>query len=392
MGSNRAGIYDHSFVARHKIMSVVGTRPNFMKTAPVVRQLRDRPDRFEHVLVHTGQHYDDEMSQIFIDELAIGEPDYFLGAGAVSHAQQIARIIERLEPVIEETKPDLVLVPGDGNSTLAAAIAAMAAAVPVGHIEAGLRTFDRMLPEETNRVVVDAISELLFTHSPEAKKNLLAEGRAEEDVFYVGNTMIDTLVALSDSIGAFDAPGRFGVEPADYIVVTLHRHWLFSDEDLLRAVMAQLYTLSEEVPIVFPMHPRTRSAVRSLGMDHGTSTLRLVEPLGYLEFLALVTDAAGVITDSGGIQEETTFLNVPCFTFRPSTERPVTVSIGTNTVLGLDPRRFHDVPSLIRERNVVGAQTPRLWDGHAAARIVEVLASVLDETGELTSSSAVQRA
>jgi UDP-N-acetylglucosamine 2-epimerase (non-hydrolysing) len=367
---------------RPKIISVVGTRPNFMKTAPVIRELRRRPDDFEHVLVHTGQHYDDEMSQVFIDELAIGEPDYFLAAGSGSHAQQIARVIDRLEPVIAETKPDLMLVPGDVNSTLAAALAAKATAVPVGHIEAGLRSFDRSLPEETNRVIVDAISQLLFVHSPEARANLIAEGAAESTIHYVGNTMIDTLEALRERIEAIDAAGRFELERGTYLVVTLHRHWLFEDQELLSQAVSRLAEISDELPVVFPMHPRTHAAVDALGLGRGSSRLRLLPPLGYLEFLALVTASAGVLTDSGGIQEETTYLGIPCFTLRPNTERPITVERGTNTVLGLDPARILDVPELIRMRPRDAARIP-LWDGNASRRIVDVLASAFEGTRSL---------
>jgi UDP-N-acetylglucosamine 2-epimerase (non-hydrolysing) len=363
---------------RARILSVVGTRPNFMKTAPVVRELRRRPDDFEHVLVHTGQHYDEEMSQVFIDELAIGEPDYFLGAGSGSHAEQIARVIERLEPVIAETKPDLMLVPGDVNSTLAAALAAKATGVPLGHIEAGLRSFDRSLPEETNRVIVDAISQLLFIHSPEARANLLAEGADENAIHDVGNTMIDTLDALRERIETIDAAGRQGLERGTYLVVTLHRHWLFEDEELLGECLARLTEISDELPVVFPMHPRTHMAVQELGRVRGEG-LRLLPPLGYLEFLALVTASAGVLTDSGGIQEETTYLGIPCFTLRPNTERPITVELGTNTVLGLDPARILDVPELIRSQPREG-RIPPLWDGNASRRIVDVLARTFEDT------------
>jgi len=369
-------------------MSVVGTRPNFMKSAPVVRELRRHPGDFEHVLVHTGQHYDDEMSQVFIDELAIGEPDYFLGASGQSHAEQIARVIDRLAPVIEETKPDLMLVPGDVNSTLAAALAAKATRVSVGHIEAGLRSFDRSLPEETNRIIVDAISQLLFIHSPEARTNLLDEGADESAIHYVGNTMIDTLSALRERIEAIDAAGRHELERGTYLVVTLHRHWLFEDEELLTDCLARLAEISEELPVVFPMHPRTQAAVEALGLAEDGTRLRLLPPLGYLEFLALVSASAGVLTDSGGIQEETTYLGIPCFTLRPNTERPVTVEMGTNVVLGLDPARILEVPELIRTRPRDGGEIPPLWDGEAAGRIVDVLAETFEATRSLETSRA----
>jgi len=302
-------------------MSVVGTRPNFMKVAPVARELAARPEEFAHVLVHTGQHYDDSMSQVFIDQLGMGEPDHFLGVGSGSHGQQLARVVERLEPLILDLDPDMVLVAGDVNSTLAAALAAKAAGAPIGHIEAGLRSFDRTLPEETNRVVVDALSQLLFVHSPEARGNLMAEGREATAIFDVGNTMIDTLVALRDRIEAADTPRALGLRPRSYLVVTLHRHWLFEEDALLAAAMTNLQRVSGELDVVFPMHPRTRAAVERLGIGLEDDRLRLLPAIGYLEFLSLVAGAAAVLTDSGGVQEETTFLGIPCFTLRPNTER-----------------------------------------------------------------------
>ena len=359
--------------ARRKIMSVVGTRPNFMKTAPVVRELARRPAAFAHVLVHTGQHYDDELSQVFIEELGIGEPDYFLGVGSGSRAQQIARVLERLEPVIADENPDLVLVPGDVNSTLAAALAATAAGVPVGHIEAGLRSFDRTMPEETNRVLADAVSELLFIHSPEARLNLLAEGRPDEAIHDVGNTMIDTLVALRERIEAIDAPARHGVGRGGYLIVTLHRPALVDDRELLAEALRQLSEIADELIVVFPVHPRTRAAIDRFGIAPKAPGFRMVPPLGYLEFLSLVAGAAAVLTDSGGIQEETTYLGIPCFTLRDNTERPITVEAGTNTVLGLDPGAIATIPDRLSRRQRDPDAPPPRWDGRAAKRIVDVL-------------------
>jgi UDP-N-acetylglucosamine 2-epimerase (non-hydrolysing) len=355
-------------------MSVVGTRPNFMKVAPVARELGARPEEFAHVLVHTGQHYDDSMSQVFIDQLGMGEPDHFLEVGSGSHGQQLARVVERLEPLILEVEPALVLVAGDVNSTLAAALAAKAAGAPLGHIEAGLRSFDRTLPEESNRVVVDALSQLLFVHSPEARDNLLAEGREATAIFDVGNTMIDTLVALRDRIEAADTPRGLGLRSKSYLVVTLHRHWLFEEDALLAAAMTNLQRVSRELDVVFPMHPRTQAAAERLGIGLEDERLRLLPALGYLEFLSLVAGAAAVLTDSGGVQEETTFLGIPCFTLRPNTERPITVECGTNTILGLDPERIADIPALLRGARP-SARVPARWDGRAAQRIVDVLAS-----------------
>ena len=354
---------------------MVGTRPNFMKTAPVVAELQRRPERFKHLLVHTGQHYDDVMSQIFLDELGVGAPDYLLDVGSGSHAQQTARVMERLEPVLLEVEPDVVLVPGDVNSTMAAAVAAAKLQIPVGHIEAGLRSFDRTMPEEINRVLADQVSELLFIHSPEAVGNLVREGCARERIHFVGNTMIDTLVAMRSRIEAEAAPGRHGLERGRYLVVTLHRPALV-DGPLLAEAIAQLEAVARELAVVFPTHPRTRAGIEALGLSSQAAGLRLIEPIGYVEFLSLVASAAGVLTDSGGIQEETTFLGIPCFTLRDNTERPVTVEHGTNTLLGLRPERIGEVPSLIAAAAERPGRVPELWDGRAAERTANVLETV----------------
>jgi UDP-N-acetylglucosamine 2-epimerase (non-hydrolysing) len=358
---------------RRTVLSVVGTRPNFMKAVPVVSALQRRPEEFEHVLVHTGQHYDELMSQIFIDDLGVGAPDYTLNVGSGSHAQQTARVMERLEPVMLEVDPDVVLVPGDVNSTMAAAVAAAKLQVPVGHIEAGLRSFDRTMPEELNRVLADQVSELLFIHSPEAVGNLVREGCARERIHFVGNTMIDTLVAMRTRIGAEGAPERHSLERGGYLVVTLHRPSLV-DGLLLADAIGQLEAIADELDVVFPAHPRTRAAMEAMGLTPRHEGLRVIEPVGYVEFLSLVASAAGVVTDSGGIQEETTFLGIPCFTLRDNTERPVTVERGTNTLLGLRPERIAEVPSLIAATADRPVRVPERWDGRAAERIVNVLA------------------
>jgi UDP-N-acetylglucosamine 2-epimerase (non-hydrolysing) len=356
---------------RKKILSVVGTRPNMMKIAPIAAELARRGDEFEHVLVHTGQHYDREMSEIFLEELGIGDPDFGLGVGSGSHAQQVAAVMERLEPVLLEAEPDVVLVAGDVNSTMAAAIAVSKLQIPLGHVEAGLRSFDRTLPEELNRVVTDQLSQHLFIHSPEARDNLLAEGCRAPGIHDVGNTMIDSLVAMRERIEARGAPKERGLEAGAYLVVTLHRHWV--DGPFVAEAMAQLAALSEHLPIVFPVHPRTRAALEAMAIDVDLERLHLTEPLGYVEFMSLVSSAGGVLTDSGGIQEETTYLGIPCFTLRPNTERPVTVSMGTNTLLGADPERIADVPGLLAEAGSRKAMVPPLWDGKASERIVDVL-------------------
>jgi UDP-N-acetylglucosamine 2-epimerase (non-hydrolysing) len=351
-----------------RVVSVVGTRPNFMKTAPVVAQLARRGDDFEPVLVHTGQHYDDAMSRIFLDELGIGAPDHFLDVGSGAHGAQTARVMERLEPLLIDLKPDLVLVPGDVNSTLAAALTAAKLNIPVAHVEAGLRSWDRTMPEEINRIVTDQIADLLFIHSPEARDNLLREGRPESAIHAVGNTMIDTLVAMRDRIPTADAD-------RPYLVVTLHRPALVDHPEQLRAALAGLQTVAAEMDVVFPVHPRTRANMAAAGIELSAPGLRLLDPLGYLDFLGLVSGAAGVLTDSGGIQEETTYLGIPCFTLRDTTERPVTVSMGTNTLLGRRPDRIPEVPALIEQARERPAQVPDGWDGHAAERIAAILAA-----------------
>jgi UDP-N-acetylglucosamine 2-epimerase (non-hydrolysing) len=343
-----------------------------MKIAPIAAELARRDDEFEHVLVHTGQHYDHEMSEIFLEELGVGEPDYALGVGSGSHAQQTAGVMERLEPVLLETEPDIVLVPGDVNSTLAAALTATKLQLPIGHVEAGLRSFDRTMPEEVNRIVTDQLSRFLFIHSPEARDNLLAEGCPAESIHDVGNTMIDSLVSMREWFEAAEAPGARGLSRGEYLVVTLHRPNLV-DGPLLADALRQLEGVSEALEVVFPVHPRTRAALETLGVDVASKRLRLIDPVGYVEFLSLVAGSAGVLTDSGGIQEETTFLGLPCFTLRDNTERPITVSMGTNTLLGLDPARIAEVPALIAEAREKPAQVPPLWDGRASARIVELL-------------------
>jgi len=344
-----------------------------MKIAPIAAELVRRGDEFEHVLVHTGQHYDRELSAIFLEELGVGEPDYALRVGSGSHAQQTATVMERLEPVLLETEPDVVLVPGDVNSTLGAALTAAKLQFPIGHVEAGLRSFDRTMPEEINRIVADQVSQLLFIHSPEARDNLLAEGCAAEAIHDVGNTMIDSLVAMRERIDEAGAPEARGLSRGDYLVVTLHRPNLV-DGPLLAEAVAHLEAVSEALDVVFPVHPRTRAALEALGVEVASERLRLIEPVGYIEFLSLVAGSAGVLTDSGGIQEETTYLGLPCFTLRANTERPITVSMGTNTLLGLDPARIADVLALLGEARERETHVPPLWDGNAAARIADVLA------------------
>jgi UDP-N-acetylglucosamine 2-epimerase (non-hydrolysing) len=373
-GETRVPTRWFSGVKPQRILSVVGTRPNFVKMAPVIAALRRRPDEFEAIVVHTGQHYDEQLSQVFLEELEIPAPDYSLGVGSGSHAQQTARVMERLEPVLLGCQPDLVLVPGDVNSTLAAAVVASKLHLPLGHVESGLRSFDRTMPEEVNRVVTDQLSDLLFTHSPEAVEHLAGEGIAFERIHYVGNTMIDTLVALRERIEAEDAAARLGLDHGRYVLVTLHRPALVDGPSLLDT-LEHLEGLSDALEVVFPAHPRTRKAMEAWGLRSRTERLHLLEPLGYLEFVSLISTAAAVITDSGGIQEETTFLGVPCFTLRDNTERPITVTSGTNTLLGLAPHRIREVPELLARDHRRPSEPPPLWDGRAAERLVSAVSS-----------------
>lgn len=354
-----------------KVLSVVGTRPNLMKTAPVIAALERRG--VDQVLVHTGQHYDAAMSDVFFRELGIREPDHLLEVGSGTHAEQTARVMERLEPVLIDERPDLVLVPGDVNSTMAAAIVAVKLGFQVAHLEAGLRSGDWSMPEEINRVVTDTVSTLLFTHSPEAERNLIGEGHGDGEIHYVGNTMIDTLVAMRDRIPQPQGRG--------HLVVTLHRPALV-DGPLLAEAVRQLNAL--DVPIVFPLHPRTRAAMEAQSLELPGTT----EPVGYLEFLGLVADAAGVLTDSGGIQEETTYLGIPCFTLRDNTERPVTCELGTNVLLGLAPERIAELPALIEQVRARPASTPPGWDGAAAERLVDVLEAGVPEWDDVVAAAA----
>jgi UDP-N-acetylglucosamine 2-epimerase (non-hydrolysing) len=353
-----------------RILYVVGTRPNFVKTAPVIGALRERRPEGRHAIVHTGQHYDRLMSEVFLEELGVPAPDHMLEVGSGSHASQTARTMERLEPVLLEERPDLVMVPGDVNSTLAASLAAVKMGIPVAHIESGLRSFDMTMPEEVNRIVADRFSRWLFLHSDEGTENLRAEGIPDERMHMVGNTMIDTLVALEDRFRGAGTAARLGVDPGSYLLVTLHRPALV-DGPLLGETVAQLAALARQIPVVFPVHPRTRKMMEGLEPEH--PGLLLTDPLGYLDFLSLVADARAVLTDSGGIQEETTYLGIPCFTLRDNTERPVTIRAGTNTLLGLDPAAIAGIPSELGVMGDVPSEPPPLWDGHAAERIADVI-------------------
>jgi UDP-N-acetylglucosamine 2-epimerase (non-hydrolysing) len=353
-----------------RIVYVVGTRPNFVKTAPVVGALRGRLPEGRHALVHTGQHYDRMMSEVFLEELGVPAPDHMLEVGSGSHAEQTARVMERLEPVLAEERPDLVMVPGDVNSTMAAALTAAKMQSPVAHIESGLRSFDRTMPEELNRVLTDHVSDRLFIHSPEASDNLHAEGIPAERIHLVGNTMIDTLVANLSRAKTRAAWRDYGLKRRNYVLVTLHRARLVDDPVLIRKTVAALEQVAERIPVLFPVHPRTRERLAELNGD-GPKLVQLAPPLPYTEFLSLQAGAAAIVTDSGGIQEESTALGIRCFTLRDNTERPVTVTHGTNEILGLDPAAIAEIPKrLERNRRTI---VPPLWDGRAGERAAKAI-------------------
>jgi UDP-N-acetylglucosamine 2-epimerase (non-hydrolysing) len=350
---------------------IVGARPNFVKMAPVIAALRARLPGSRHIVVHTGQHYERELSDLFFEELGLA-PDYALGVGSGDHGAQTARAWERIERVLEENRVDLVVVAGDVNSTLAGALAASKCDLPLAHVESGLRSFDRSMPEEINRVLVDQISRWCFIHSPEAETNLVREGVEQDRIHDVGNTMIDTLVRMGERIGTSDVHSRLGVERGEYVLVTLHRPALV-DGALLPRTLDSLARLARTVRVVFPMHPRTRAKIPP---RFRAPNLQLVEAVGYVDFLALETQAMAVITDSGGVQEETTYLRVPCFTLRANTERPITLEQGTNTLLGLEPEAVESVPELLALARVP-SEPPAGWDGNAATRLADVLAEDL---------------
>jgi UDP-N-acetylglucosamine 2-epimerase (non-hydrolysing) len=360
------------------LLYVVGARPNFMKAAPVYQASAAFPG-LRQVVVHTGQHYDKEMSQIFLEELGLPTPDYELGVGPGNHGTQTGRALERLESVLESEQPGVVVVVGDVNSTLAGALAAAKLGIPVAHVEAGLRSFDRTMPEEINRILVDQMSDWCFTHSPESKEHLIREGIPDVRIHFVGNTMIDSLLRLRPRIEASRAHERHGLRAGEYVLVTLHRPKLV-DGPLLEPALGALNEVARELPVVFPVHPRTRARISKLSTGPG---VRLIDPVGYIDFLGLQAQSAAVVTDSGGVQEETTFLRVPCFTVRDRTERPVTVVRGTNRLLGLDVDRIRKVPTLLAETSIP-ITLPVGWDGRAAERIVQLLVPAVQE-GSATS-------
>ena len=358
-----------------KIVNVVGGRPNFVKIAPILEAMAEVP-AIVPSLVHTGQHYDQEMSRVFFEDLKIPEPVFFLGVGSGTHAQQTARVMLEFEKVLEQERPDLVVVVGDFNSTLACALVAAKLLIPVAHVESGLRSFDRTMPEEINRILTDHLSDYLFTPSEDANENLLREGIAAVNIHLAGNVMIDTLRRYEGVARAKRAAETLGLSPRGYAVLTLHRPSNVDDPKTFAGLLDGLEGILPRLPIVFPIHPRSRRRLLEFGLDARIGSLRnlqLCDPVGYLTFLSLMMDSRFVMTDSGGIQEETTALGIPCLTLRENTERPVTVRMGTNVVVGTRPERIVAEVRRILEEDRRNGETPPLWDGHTAPRIVEVL-------------------
>jgi UDP-N-acetylglucosamine 2-epimerase (non-hydrolysing) len=361
-----------------KVIIVAGARPNFMKVAPIVAAVKRRRDEFQALLVHTGQHYDAAMSDAFFRDLEMVEPDVYLGVGSGSHAAQTAAVMMAFEPVLITEKPDWVVVVGDVNSTLACGLVAVKLGIKVAHVEAGLRSRDRTMPEEINRLLTDQLADLLLTPSPDADQNLLAEGVPAERIRFVGNIMIDSLLGQLDRAGRSTARADLGLSEKDYAVLTLHRPSNVDVTSAFRQIIEALEVIAHRLPVVFPAHPRTRKMISELGLTdqvEAIKDLRVIEPVGYLDFLHLLSGASLVLTDSGGIQEETTVLGIPCVTLRENTERPITVEMGTNTIAGTDPANIIRA-ALAALENPPGKSAPRippLWDGRTADRILDAV-------------------
>jgi UDP-N-acetylglucosamine 2-epimerase (non-hydrolysing) len=369
-----------------KVINVVGARPNFMKVAPIVEAMKRRGSEFTSTVVHTGQHYDEQMSDAFFRDLKLPRPDVYLGVGSASHAQQTAAVMQAFEPVVINEQPDWVLVVGDVNSTLACALVCVKLQVRVAHVEAGLRSRDRTMPEEINRLLTDQIADLLLTPSRDADENLKAEGIPEERIRFVGNVMIDSLLSHLASAASSTVREDLNVAGRDYAVLTLHRPSNVDDPATFRRIFAALDEISLRLPIIFPVHPRTRTRISEFGLtdlvEHA-SNLRLIEPLGYLDFLRLYSGARLVLTDSGGIQEETTALGIPCLTLRENTERPITVELGTNVVVGTNTEKITKAAQLALDASpkTRAPRTLPLWDGRTADRILDALIEGMRDEG-----------
>ncbi|MBU0985234.1 MAG: UDP-N-acetylglucosamine 2-epimerase (non-hydrolyzing) [candidate division Zixibacteria bacterium] len=362
-----------------KVALVVGARPNFMKAAPLMRELLRHKNTLQPWLIHTGQHYDRALSQLFFEELGIPEPDLYLGVGSGTHAEQTARIMMEIEGPLQAQAPDLVVVFGDINSTMAAAIVAKKLNLKLAHVEAGLRSFDETMPEEINRIVTDRLADYLFVSEQSGLDHLAAEGVPAKKIYFTGNIMIDSLVSNLTLARNNDILDRLELTSGEYIAMTMHRPSNVDDRESLRDLMRCIGDISKRLPIVFPCHPRTRKRFEEFGLTDGGSGNRvmLIDPVGYLEFLKLQSEARLVLTDSGGIQEETTYLGIPCVTMRENTERPATVDLGTNVICGTDPAAITAAVDSVFAGKGKKGRIPDLWDGHTAERIVAILHEVL---------------
>jgi len=360
-----------------KILNIVGARPNFMKVAPIYAEMKRRPADFEPMIVHTGQHYDAAMSDAFFDDLGMPKPNVYLGVGSASHAVQTAKVMTEFEPVVLRERPDWVLVVGDVNSTIACALVCSKLGVKVAHVEAGLRSRDRTMPEEINRILTDSISDLLLTTSQDADENLLREGIPAQKIRFVGNVMIDSLFEHMKFAEQSSVREDLGVEAGKYAVLTLHRPSNVDDKKTLTGIVGALVAIAEKLPIIFPVHPRTRAKISQFGLTDviAASNIRLIDPLGYIDFMRLYSGARLVLTDSGGLQEETTALGIPCLTLRENTERPITIEMGTNVLVGTDPAKIEQTAFDIIAigDSVMSAKIPPLWDGKTAGRICDEL-------------------
>ena len=365
-----------------KIVLVAGARPNFMKIAPIIRavkkhnrQLKTKNSKLKILLVHTGQHYDTRMSKIFFKELEIPQPDIYLGVGSGTHGEQTAKVMIKFEKVLFKEKPDLVMVVGDVNSTLAATLCAAKLHIPLARIEAGLRSYDREMPEEINRVVVDVLSDYLFTPSPDANENLKKEGIPKEKIFLVGDVMVDTLLQFKIKSSKLKVLEKLNLKSKKYALLTLHRPSNVDNQENFLKILEAMKKISQKIPIVFPIHPRTKKNMERFKLNKSSKNIFIIEPLGYLEFLKLMMESRFVMTDSGGMQEETTVLKIPCITLRDTTERPTTIKEGTNTLVGNSTKKIiKEAEKILNKRESKLGHIPLFWDGKAAERIVSVIA------------------
>ena len=365
-----------------KIISVVGARPNFMKIAPIYRELLNYKNNITHLIVHTGQHYDEKMSKIFFDDLELPKPDIYLGVGSGSHSVQTAKIMIEFERIIQEENPNLIIVVGDVNSTLACSIVAAKILIPLAHVEAGLRSFDNTMPEEINRKVTDILSDLLFVTEKSGLENLKKEGISSSKVHFVGNVMIDSLNYYLEKSKNSILMNELNIQPQKYILVTLHRPSNVDQKENLEKILSIFEGFNQKLPIIFPIHPRTQKNIISFGLEERfrkLSNVKIIDPIGYLDFINLMNNSTLILTDSGGIQEETTYLGVPCITMRENTERPITVEIGTNYLVGLNVEKVIEVGNKIISGNIKDHKIPDLWDGKTSNRIVSIINDFLNK-------------